>query len=96
MIIEFGILWCYFDLNWYMMKLMEVRAVKCDDEMVVFDDLGSSSSSSDIAPHGQIFPTPYTLFLDPIITLLKDILIIIAYIVCSSGDWARLDKMCGR
>ena len=62
MIIEFGLLWCYFDLIRYMMKLMEVRVVKCDDEMVVFDDLWSSSSSPDIAPHGQIFPTPYAFF----------------------------------
>ena len=78
------------------MKLMEARVVKCDDEMVVFDDLGSSSSSPDIAPHGQIFPTPYTLFPDPIITLLKDLLIIIACIAYSGGDLARLGKMCGR
>ena len=44
------------------MKLMEARVMKCDDEMVVFDDLGSSSNSPDIAPYGQIFPTPYAFF----------------------------------
>ena len=52
MIIEFDILWCYFDHYYYVMRFIEVKAVKCDDELVVLDDLGSSSSSPDIAPHG--------------------------------------------
>ena len=45
-ITEFEILWCYFDLYYYVMRFMEVKTIKCDDELVVFDDLGSSSSSS--------------------------------------------------
>ena len=70
--------------------------VKCDDEMVMFEDLGSSLSSPDITPHDKIFSIPYTLFLDPIITLLKYLLIIIACIIYSGGDLARLGKMYGR
>ena len=77
------------------MRFIDVRVVECDDEWV-FVDLESSSSSPDIASHGQIFPTPYTLFLDPIITILKDLLIIITCIVCSGGDLARLGKLYGR